>query len=227
MLDDLELRMPGEHLVHDHRGHRVVDRAVVEQDLVQRILLAETLERRLAAPQRRDGQVATVRQVEAHGNTGFGQPRPHRVVHRIAQRARLDHTGHRRGPHQHHLGAARQARTRPPRPPCRGSASEMIGAETIRWSGRSKPQSSSSHRLNACTDAIVASMSCLSASSTPQANVGSMNTVSSSAYPGSSPAHRDSGTRDGWRAGRPSSATPGRRPRGSHRGTADRGIPAR
>ena len=54
----------------------------------------------------------------------------------------------------------------------------MIGAETIRWSGRSKPQSSSSQRLNACTVAIVASMSCLSASSTPQANVGSMNTVS-------------------------------------------------
>ncbi len=54
----------------------------------------------------------------------------------------------------------------------------MIGAEMIRWSGRSKPQSSSSHRLKACTDAIVASMSCLSASSTPQANVGSMNTVS-------------------------------------------------
>ena len=28
----------------------------------------------------------------------------------------------------------------------------MIGAEMIRWSGRSKPQSSSSQRLNACTD---------------------------------------------------------------------------
>ncbi len=54
----------------------------------------------------------------------------------------------------------------------------MIGADRNRWSGRSKPQSSSSHRLNACTVAIVASMSCLSASSTPHANVGSMNTVS-------------------------------------------------
>ena len=48
----------------------------------------------------------------------------------------------------------------------------------IRWSGRSNPQSSSSQRLKACTVAIVASMSCLRASSTPQAKVGSMNTVS-------------------------------------------------
>ncbi len=59
-----------------------------------------------------------------------------------------------------------------------GSASEMIGAEMKRPSGRSNPQSSSSHRLKACTEAMVASISCLRPSSTPQANVGSMNTVS-------------------------------------------------
>ena len=62
----------------------------------------------LAAPQRRDREVAAVGQVEDHRNAGLGQPGPHRIVHRIAQRARLDHTGHRRRPHAHDLGAAAQ-----------------------------------------------------------------------------------------------------------------------
>ena len=123
----LQLGMPREHLMHDHRRHRVVDGAVVEQHLIQRILRAESLERRLAAPQRRDGQIAAVAQVEAHRNPRLREPRPHGIVEAIAQRPRLDEPG---------TGAGRLA------PPANtnstsstafsGSASEMIGAATIR-----------------------------------------------------------------------------------------------
>ncbi len=88
MLHDPELGMPGEHLVHDHRGHGVVDGPVVHEHHVERITLAEPLEHAAAAPQRRDRHVPGVRQMEDDRDAGLGQPRPHRVVERVAERPR-------------------------------------------------------------------------------------------------------------------------------------------
>jgi hypothetical protein len=77
--------MPGEHLVHDHRGHRVVDGTVVHDHHVQRVTLAESLEHPATAPQRRDRHVPGVGQMEDHRDAGLGQSRPNRVVRRVTQ----------------------------------------------------------------------------------------------------------------------------------------------
>ena len=227
MLTDLQLRMAGEHLVHDHRGHRVVDRPVVEQDLVERILLAESFEGGLAAPQRRDRQVAAVGQVEAHRNTGFGQPRPHRVVQWIAQRARLDHAGHRCRPHQDDLGAAAQHELdfldglvrigqrddRRRDDPAVGPVEAPVLVE---------PQVERVHRRHRRVDVVLERL--LDTAGEGRQHEHRLEVLP---CPGPSPGHHGSGTRDGSRGGRPSSATPGRRLRGSRRGTADPGSPAR
>ena len=227
MLADLQLRVPGEHLVDDHRGHRVVDGAVVEQHLIERILLAESLERRLAAPQRGDRQVAAVGQVEAHRNARFGQPRPHRIVQRIAQRARLDHAGHRRGPHQTIL-APRPSTNSTSSTALSGSASEMIGAADDPVVGPVEapvlvePQVERVHRRHRRVDVVLERF--LDTARERRQHEHRLDVLLVH--------HLDPGIAVlvlgmVCQAGRPSSATPGRRLRGSRRGTADPGSPAR
>src|ERR1700691_3987981 len=98
--------MAREHAVHDHRGHCVVDSPVVGEYLLQRLRPAEPLESRPTAPHSGYLEIAAITQVEADRNPGLGQRRPDRIMEGVAQRPRLDDTGHRRRSYQYQLGAA-------------------------------------------------------------------------------------------------------------------------
>jgi len=140
----------------------------------------EPLESRPATPTSGYLQVAAVTQVEADRNTRLGQRGPHRIMEGIAQRPRLDQTGHRRRPHQYQLRAAPQHELHLFESLGRIGQRKMIGAAITRWSGRSKtPILVQPLVVERMHDAIVASTSCFSASSdAARKTSGNMNTVS-------------------------------------------------
>jgi hypothetical protein len=98
-------------------------------------------------------------------------------VARVAERPWLDHPRDRCRTHQHHLGATAEHEF--------DLLDGLFGIGQRDDRRRDDPVIRPVEtpvlvqpQVEACTDAIVASTSCLSASSTPHANVGNMNTVS-------------------------------------------------
>ena len=132
------------------RRHRVVDRAVADDHLAEQVGLAERREVLRAAPGRAEHRVvAAVAEMERDRHVGLGEPRPHRVVRLVAERACPSAAGrHGRGAHVHDARAALEHAVDLVDAPPAGSASEIIGAAMMR-SWYEKPQSSSSQRLNA------------------------------------------------------------------------------
>ena len=132
-----------------------------------------------AAPRRGEpALVAAVAEVERDGDRRprRGGPRPGRAACRRATGS--CRSGRAPAPDGRARCAPRaRAASRPRRRRASGSASDSIGAAMSRPSW-SKPQSSSSQRLNAERLAIVAGMSSRSASSTPQPSVGNSSAAS-------------------------------------------------
>ena len=70
----------------DQARHRVVDRAVRDDEAAERVHAAERLERRRCAPRARERVVSAVAEVERDGDARLGEARPHRVVALVAER---------------------------------------------------------------------------------------------------------------------------------------------